>query len=394
MARRNVRTVETFIQQPARRGVEPEPVVIAPEEAGDFGDSSVGRFLIERAGGVADATVKVFKAGGAGSGGGRNQGVPNVRDAFLYECPPDEFSEGALQESYGEGTYRIKMYGTHPDGGNYGMLVNRLIEIGPAPKWKPAPTAQPQTLGAVTVQGSGGEVARAIAEVLAPVMQQMQSRTPTRAEMLAEMKTMAEIFRPATSATPSASGGIKETLELLSLAKGVLGSGGDAGALDGESGPWAVLLEAVRNFGPQLGEVLKQKTAGKAQPAALPSPDAAAQVTEPAISPEEEEMNLLLSAQLTMFHHAAKTDADPEEWGALLYEKAPPELLAALQSEEWFDALCKIDPKFSAFKPWCEKVRDVVLEELKLESEEANAAAPPAVAAATAKPTADLTKPA
>lgn len=382
MAKRRSEVLEGKVtRRSVRREDEPEPIASEPEYF-DL-DENVARFLAERGEGVTDAIVKVYKAGGIGANGGRNA-QPNVRDAFLYECAPDEFNETQLQASYGQGAYRIKMYGTNAEGA-FGLLVNKTLEIGPAPAWR-KPEAPAPTLNGVPihVNGGGGDIAQAIAQVLAPVLAQLSNvpKAPTRGEMLAEMTAMASLFK---SDIPRAVDPI-EQLTKLAPVLALLGGKGVAGeaALDSESGPYAVLMKGLETLAPAFQEWMKNQGNGAQNAAtqkALPAPAAAA-AEAPTETEEEKEMNLALRGQLTMLLMAAKTNGNPETYAAMIYEQAPDSVIAMLEAPNWFEELTKISADFAQVKEWCEKVRALILEDLKADREE-EAAEAAAVAART-----------
>lgn len=361
----------------ARASRREEPSQPIQEEYFDV-DENVARFLAERGENVSDATVKVYKAGGPGAGGGRNVPAPTVRDAFLYQCAPDEFNEELLQGSYGAGTYRLKMYGTNPQSGAYAMLVNRILEIGPAPAWKKA-EAPPATLNGVPihVNGGGGDIAHAIAQMLQPLFAQFANapKPPTRAEMLAEMQTMAAILKGDAPAARDPIAELAKLAPIIAMLGGAKAAGVEGAALDDESGPYAVLMKGIEALSPAVQQWLASQGKG-AVPAApqkllnAPAVQGSGEAPNEATPTEEEQMNLFLQGQMTLLLMAAKSDGNPELYAAMIYEQAPDSVITMLESATWFEELCKIAPDFATVKPWCEKVRALVLEDLKAERAE------------------------
>jgi hypothetical protein len=367
---------------PAGDQLDPERFDSAIEEA-DYLAPALQGILTEL--GAADDEAKVTVSKIEIQGGIKKQ-------AFLFECHPNEFNAQDVQEAYGPGDYQIRVYGKQ-EGTNYKVIhANKKITIGPTreqakAKQLPAPVAAaPQ---------DGSNVAKAIAEALAPVMaaqaallQQVVGKGSSRADTLAEFKMMAELFKPASSGGELSS--LKTALELV---RPLMGEKGGAG-LDEESGPYAVILKALETFAPALAA----KAAGpgtlqiedKSNKAAAPAAGAAAQPTE------EEQMKIALRMQLAVVLNAAKMESDPQMYAALIYENAPDDLLAKLQGETWFAELCDIEPGFKDFKPWCEKVRAEVLEEIKAanapESAELTASAEAGKTARDAKPVAGSAK--
>lgn len=361
MARRQVQTIE---QSP--------PIVdelFTPDE-------NVSKLLIEQAGGAEDAVVKVYKCGGPQPGQRPGQGT--IRDAWLYQCAPNEFDEELLQGGYGAGKYRLRMYGTRHDG-NYGAILNKVLEIGPLAPWKGnGSTLTAPGMGNVHVHAapdSGAQaIAKALAEANAPLIQAIAAMMQhaggsSRKEVIEEMRAMAEIMRPAQAPDPLGNlGGLTKVME---LAKSFAGNG-EAGGLTEESGPYAVLMKALETFGAMM-QTAKEQAAGahpalpapaSAAPGAQPAPQPAAQPS-PAATAEDEQMETFLKMQLALFLNAAKAEGNPEIYAGLIVENAPEKLLDLMEAPTWFEELVKLAPDFTNHKPWCEQVRNIALEALK-----------------------------
>jgi hypothetical protein len=353
----------------------PKAPVIAPEEL-FLPDDNVSKLLVEQAGGSEDAEVKVYKCGGPQPGQRPGQGT--IRDAWLYKCTPNEFDEEQLQQSYGAGRYRIKMYGTNGDG-VYGTILNKVLEIGAPPGFRPnlLPAA---ASGNVTVNtpGSGGsDIAKAIAETLAPVLQaqamMMQKITEhlsgSKTEWLAELKAYKDILAPAGQNAQTASlDGLKTMLELAR-------SMNEDRIDDPDSAPYKLLGKGIDVFQKLIDKANQPLADGApAAPAQLAAPKKAnggEAPAAPASNQEEEMLKILFQAQLATFIEAAKeADNDYEFYAMLLYKRAPDELLDALKSESWFAQLCTMAPEFAAYQAWAGEVRTLVLAMMKEDEEE------------------------
>jgi hypothetical protein len=350
-------------------------------------DDNVSRLLIEQAGSVADAIVKVFKCGGPSAAGGRGAAM-TIRDVWLYQCQPHEFDEELLQSGYGPGKYRIRMYGTNAEG-QYGSLLNKVLEVGTVPPWQRA-NAEARLngngSGSVTVNAQGGEMAKAMADALAPLIgavatMMQHGQGNSRKEVLEEMRAMADIMRPAQPPDPL--GNLSGLTKIMELAKSFAGNG-DAGGLTEESGPYAVLMKALETFGGMLQAAREQgthpalpapATAAPAQPQPSPAAQPAAQ---PAANAENEHMETFLKMQLALFLNAAKAEGNPEIYAGLIVENAPEKLLDLMEAPTWFEELVKLAPDFAAHKAWCEQVRNIALEALKETAESEDAPEKPA----------------
>jgi hypothetical protein len=300
-----------------------------------------------------------------------------VRDAWLYQCPPHEFDEELLQSGYGPGKYRIRMYGTNADG-RYGSLMNKVLEVGPVAPWRANGESRMNGSGSVTVNAGSSDIAKAMADALAPLIGAMagmmkQDTGNSRKEVIEEMRAMAEIMRPAQPDPLGNLGGLKAVMELAKSFSG----GGDSGGLTEESGPYAVLMKALETFGAMMQTAREQGAAIKNENLQLSAPDpkpGASQTVrtsepqpaaQPAAQAENEQMETFLKMQLALFLNAAKAEGNPEIYAGLIVENAPEKLLDLMEAPTWWDELVKLAPDFANHKPWCEQVRNIAMEALK-----------------------------
>lgn len=309
----------------------------------------------------------------------RVQNVNGIKkELYLFESHPSQFTLQDLQEAYGEGDYRIKVYGKQP-GTNYKVIhANKLVSIGPT-REQAKGIAKPAALGSnVTVQNSGGsEVAKAIADTLAPILAAQGALLAKlangdggagRKALLEEMEIMARITGAGKQADPFS--GMENLLKVVTLVKGLTSN--DGAGLDAESGPYAVIMEGLRTFGSLVHQ--GKNTAAPApaatqrlaspHPSAQPVPDNAA-AAAPQPDPEDQEEIMFLRAQLAILLSAAKANGNPETYAGLIYEQAPDEILAMVEADDYFVKLCEIVPEFAPHKEWCESVRALVLADLK-----------------------------
>jgi hypothetical protein len=274
------------------------------------------------------------------------------KEAFAFECAPAEFSLQDLQETYGPGDYRIKIFGLQ-EGTNYRVNhFNKRLTIGPTRQAAKAAASSspPMASGGVTVNGGGADIAKAIADSMAPIVAGMMRVMEKfaggdRKAVIEEMRSMREIFLPAGGAAQDPLAQMKSLVEFAKLIQG------DPGLAGGDAAPYAVIGKALDHFGPLLTSKLLPP-----QP-----PPAAAVLPDHAGAPETAQMNLLLSAQLAVFLNAAKNGLEPETYATLFYENAPDDLMEAIQKPDWFAQLCALAPEFAAYQPWCEQLRALVL---------------------------------
>lgn len=320
--------------------------------------------------GASDDEAKVIVSKAANVNGVR-------KDVYLFECHPNGFTMQDLQEHYGEGDYRIKVFGKQA-GTNYKVIhANKVVSIGPArnvARKSDAPVpVQQNTSGA-------SDVARAIAETLAPVLAAQGALLAklanndggsSRKAMLEEMQLMAGIL----GSGKSSGGGMAETLQLLATAKTIFAGNGEGGG-GAEPNEYSVIMEGLKTFGAFVANAKGVVPDAAAVPA-LPQPKAAPVRAQPQPhaapadsggeiqpSPEDEEMLAVLRLQLNMMLNAAKNNGNPETWAGMIYENAPDEILTIIDGENYFAELCKIAPDFAPYKEWCDKVRALVVADL------------------------------
>lgn len=300
------------------------------------------------------------------------------KEVWLFECHPTAFNIADVQESYGEGEYKIIVYGAQP-GTKYKVIhANKKISIGP-----PRSGAAPKALAAVPAVTAApqSELARALADSLAGPMMVMakaveglaQQRGGSRKELLEELTVLAGIMKPAQPAGDQSS-----LMTAITLAEKFSGLAKGGAEIDSESGPWMVLREAVAQLGGPLAEMMRSRQAAPTAPAAGEIPAqpqsalariqnsggaaAAVEIMPQTNAAESDPTMLALRMQLGVLLTAAKGAADPELYGELIYQQAPDEVIEKLQSENWFEELCKLEPAFQPHKEWCAAVRKIVVD--------------------------------
>jgi hypothetical protein len=310
------------------------------------------------------------------------------RKVWLFECHPREFSIPQLQMDFGEGEYQITVYGAQ-EGSNYKIIhADKRLSIGAArgagktdqPASAPAVRDADQFTRAISVAIAGP------LSTLAQALTQMMPKQTSRADMIAELKQFAEMFtamRPPVDVTPRADpfDSLERAVALLRDAKGAAPIVNE----DGEIPPTQILSQGIELLKGFFAAASQRQGAQAALPAPGTQPAPAPQLAPPGADipaaqpaqPQGIDMGLFLKMQLGIFLNAARNDSDPITYGAILYEQAPDEILAKLESAEWFAELCKLEPGFSAHREWCEKVRAEVIAALHEtpEGEEATASA-------------------
>ncbi len=338
----------------------------------DYVDAALAGVMADLGASDEDAKVTVWRVSAV-------QGTR--KQEWLFECHPREFSIPQLQADFGAGEYRVRVYGKQ-EGTNYRVVhADKRINIGEARGAVKKETA----LGAMPAaipQDISKSIADALAaplSALAQIVAGSVKQAPTRAQMLAELREMREIFGPSVNAAPADPfAALRSAIELVKQAQPAPSIVND----DGEVSPTALIakgIDVVQHF----FEAARGNAGAQPSPEALPAPGQAAAVPMqpnpaapvPSQSAAEDEMGLYLKTQLKMLLHAARSGADTSLYSELIYQQAPDEVIAILQSDQWFAELVKLEPGFAAVKPWAEKVRAEVMEALDEETHEAQAAA-------------------
>lgn len=370
--RRDAQVIDVSPRRPAARQDDPPPPAAELESPADeyFEDADVAARLVELAGENTEAKIKVYKS------------EKNKRDAWCFDCSPAEFSESFLRDEYGPGTYRIRMYGDTATG--YGLLANRLLEIAP-PARRPLVSSQHQQ--AAATPGAGGEnviiaalqeSTRAQLAGLAQLVTAIQSSGQNRQAMLAEMKLMADLFRPAPGTASSAPDTLTQFASFARIMKDI--GGGNAESMDPEAAPYTLMgkgLEAFMEF------IRMNKSAAPANAAALAAPAPApasapalahVQVTTATPDQSEEQMRIMMRAKLAPLLMAAQSNQDAEQWAEIVYNTADDAAIDMLALDNWHEFLCEIEPAFKDHRAWLDKVRAFILQWAKEDAEQEDAA--------------------
>lgn len=377
MAKTRVIEAKNFPQ--GTRGRKPSDVVYVevpperPEELFGFNDEPEGTKYMDAAlGGVLielgerDDEAKVVVK--------RRETHNGVRkDVWLFECHPKGFSIPDIQEHYGAGDYRVTVYGNQ-EGSNYKKIVHadKLVSIGDTRDGK-----KPDALAGVpALASSQNEMTRALTaaiseplRALAGAMAQMMPKQTSRADVIAEMTQLATLMQTMKGETPvpvDPLAALERAVSLMTNAKGAAPVLNE----DGEVSPNAILAQGIALVREFFQAAKREAVVAAAPMPALSAPVQVAGPVAPAApataaqSAEDAEMKLFLKMQTMMLLNAARNDGDPETYAALIYEQAPDDVLEKLMGDKWFEELCALDPGFSAFRPWCEKVRAEILAEI------------------------------
>jgi len=321
--------------------------------------------LLQQASTLSRAEVKIYK-------------VENGNSVYCQMFTPSEFEEGGydmLRDAFGAGRFKIMLYGTNPQSGRFGILARNEVTIAESRVKKETQSST----------GNNSELAQVIA-MLAQGQQQINER-------LAAMANVPPVD-PMANMT-----------QMLAL----MGSMRTAMGLDVQSqqrpqnsiaeivGAIKALKEASEEFSPRekeetsllglAGQVLPMIQQGMQQsqqrqtapheysgnplpiiqaPASLnPTAAPAVDPSQPLNTQENEAMKLAqlneLKTQLATLLKMAKENQDQDKSAAFVHEQLPDEMIEILDSDQWFDMLCLIEPEAKNYQPWFESVRAKVV---------------------------------
>lgn len=277
--------------------------------------------------------------------------APNSRKLTLCNAIPiKEFDPMMLAyPPYNGGTFRI-----HARGKSGALTLNRILDVE-----KRTPEAPAQSTGGVTREDVASIVVQALAQFMGN-----QPKPQTRAEMLEEIKIMAEITKgntPPPTPPQSLQDQIGLVTSLITISKAL----NPAPPIAGDEGG---LLSTIVSKGADLmGSAMAAARAGaQLNPAALAAPGPAASATpegltepvEPELTEEEQENMVLIRLALKTACRAAVANEDPQVFADENYDMIPDDVLDTMIADpQWFEQICKVVPGCAAHRPWFEAVK-------------------------------------
>jgi len=290
------------------------------------------------------------------------------KDTYLYNCTATEFATDGLseiQESYGAGDYRIRVYL------NGRILSHRRISVGPSRKALRTPQNPPMDIGAMMAQNN-----TLMMQGFREIVQSMQQNQPRQEALgVKEVITLMSSLQGFAAPPAREHDPLDMLVKMLEIQKTIAPPLNVNGEVDGG----AIMLEAVKSFGGIFGEVLKQKAATAPAPIyaepQLPAPTYSAELTpapQMAQNPiqnhempnpaEDTEMTLKLRIMAGPVLMAAQSDSDPYSYACMLLDFADEEMIRTyIDDPNWFAHLTKVIPDVARFPDWFNRLRQEVL---------------------------------
>lgn len=340
---------DVFIEQPAG----------SPEDDYLPDDVAVINLLSELGEDAADVVVRIYREGKGG-----------FKDiTLLAEVPVSAFTPIMLsQPPYGGGTFRIHARS------RTGFVCNRQLKVEPAPgaleamRQAAQPGAQPYSPPGAAL--TAADVARIVAETM-----NARAPAPSPFAMLAEMKPLFEMMRPAAPVVAPAGNDMAQTLALLGTVLDLSKKINPAAALpineDGKTDmATAVLLKGMDIFGSAMENAKAQQAGQVVQPAApaqlqtLPAP-----TTQPPapgdpvqLTDEQTEEIMFAKMQLKMVNRKAAANDDPVAVAESFYSMLPDELVMTMGTDpNWFTLLCQLVPECAPYQAWYTAAKDKIV---------------------------------
>lgn len=290
--------------------------------------------------------IRAFcESGGQGGMLGIYRALPNRREQFITKLDASEFDPELIKGRFGGGDFIIKAYDE-----NSKIRLNQRISIEGEPiieSAKPVAHAAPVDISALlsAIQESNRQLLAGLAQIMQPQPQ------PTRAEMLAEMAAMRDLFVPAQN--------VQQTDPMAMFLKGVEMARTIAPREGGASG-MDVLLETVRSFAPALNTVVSQnvQVAQSTNKPAVKPPVPCLEVSGQSIQNKMEDKNIMLMKYyLGLLVNYAKQNRDVALYADLIADNLNIDQISELLSKpDPVAYLASIEPGVMEVRPWFEQV--------------------------------------
>jgi len=284
--------------------------------------------------------------------------VPNSKkENFIIDIDAQDFSPGYIKERFGGGDYIIKAYDS-----NSKISLKQHLSIEGEPIVQTArpmglsviqPSATPQLDIAALMQA----MQESNRQLLAGLMQVMQPQQHSRADMLAELAQMRDIF-----GAPQQQSAINPMDMLI---KGIELAGSMAPKAGGETSGMDVLLESIKSFAPAIGAVVAQSASNQARapqprPAPTVQPQAMIENTATAEQPQltqEDNEAMMFKYYVGMLVGFAAENRDPALYADLIADNLPENKINELLNHpDVIGMLGGVNPGVLVHRAWFEAV--------------------------------------
>jgi hypothetical protein len=311
----------------------------------------------------ADALINALREDSAAFLNVTRQISPNSPEEFVGRFPADKYDFGQLQaflqENYGGGDYRVRLYAKGR------VKANKLIQI--AHKLKPSnlPQANPT--------GDAAQILNVVLQEMRnsqeKMFQTLQQKTESRSDLLKDLALFREVLGGnSTPVNPFEA--MKPMLEFMTM----MGFQPPGAVEPHEKGFMDVLEKAL----PAFLRGMQQQPAPRMVRAQIPSPEqtpvykpnpAEPLQSVPEVDPQEQELRQML----TILVKAARKNGDHYTYATMMFDQFDPAIIAQIaQTAGVVDMLGSVDPAVMEFRPWFLLLIEHLKAQLGLESEVAS----------------------
>ena len=298
--------------------------------------------------------IRAFcETGGASGTLGLYRAVPNSKkENFIVDIEAIDFSPGFIKDRFGGGDYIIKAY---DDRSKIRLKQHLSIEGDPiiqATRSTGLNTIQASTMPQLDIPALMAAMQESNRQLLQGMMQVMQPQAHSRADMLAELAQMREIFGPQQAAS---------TIDPMNmLIKGIELAGSMAPKAGGETSGMDVLLESIKSFAPAIGAVVAQNAAKPPSPRQSNQPvqrQISANVENTPPQSTESENDMLMKMYLAQLVAYAKANKDPSLYADLIADNLSDEqIMSILSRPNVIEYLAGINPGVNDVTIWFESL--------------------------------------
>lgn len=264
----------------------------------------------------------------------------NSPEEFVANFDADKYNFGQLlsylQENYGGGDYRVRLYAKGR------IKANKLLQI--AHKVKPSNTPQ------INPTGDAAQILNVVLQEMRnsqeKMFQTLQQKTESRGDLLKDMALFKELFG-GNSAPVNPFEAMKPMLEFMTM----MGFQPPGAGVEHEKGFMDVLEKTL----PVFLKGMQQRP----QPVRMPRAQIAAPVykqnpVEPLQqAPETDTQEKELRQMLSILVKAAKKGGDQYTYATMMFDQFDPDIIAQIaQTPGITDILGGIEPDVIEYKPW------------------------------------------
>lgn len=298
---------------------------------------------------------------------------PDGTQAHCVKMPAEEFETmglDGLRARFGAGKFQVMLYAERPQDNRY---VRRALQIFDLEEIRDAnPVAAPSS-DIVRLIDRMDQRLNAIEAAKPDPMENMRATLTMMTLMREAMGLTAQPAQPAPQ-QQSPLNAIKEIAAVLAIVKDIRKEIEPPAPDDDDP-----LTKIVGQFAPILSAALsKPETSAPALPMIQANPlppiiDPTPQTTQETVPQAQADVeDATMQQQLVVYYllSSAQNNADIDDVAGMIYDKAPDDLFEVIESDQWWQAMLQLSPKFAPHQAYFERVRNRVIEIAREEEKE------------------------